>query len=77
VLRSEAGAAPLPDACRACGAPVWQYASEGAPFCEPHSRLAGARARLALADADLARQARERDAAAPPSRPGAGPAASR
>ena len=77
VLRIEAGAAPLPDACRACGAPVWQYTPNGHPYCEPHYRVAKARALLALADADLARQARARDAAAPPSRTGAGPAASR
>jgi hypothetical protein len=70
VLRLEAGATPLPDACRACGAPVWRYTPDGAPYCEPHSRIARAQALLALADADLARQARERAGGA--RRPGVG-----
>jgi hypothetical protein len=77
VLRIEAEATPLPDACRACGAPVWQYTPDGDPYCEPHFRIAKAKALLELADADLARRARERGAAAPPDRTGAGPAASR
>ena len=64
VLRLEADAAPLPDACRACGAPVWQYTPSGDPSCERHFRIAKARALLALADADLERRRREREAAA-------------
>ena len=66
VLRLEAGAAPLPDACRACGAPVWQYTPSGDPSCERHYRIAKARALLRLADADLERRRREREAAAAP-----------
>jgi hypothetical protein len=64
VLRLEADAAPLPDACRACGVPVWQYTPSGDPACERHFRIAKARALLALADADLERRRREREAAA-------------
>jgi uncharacterized Zn finger protein (UPF0148 family) len=77
VLRIEAGATPLPDACPTCGAPVWQYTPDGEPRCERHSRSAVAEARPALADADLERQAQARDAAAPPDGTGAGPAAKR
>ena len=68
VLRLEADAAPLPDACRACGAPVWQYTPSGDPSCERHFRIAKARALLALADADRERRRREREAAAAPGR---------
>jgi hypothetical protein len=45
VLRVEASTTPLPDACRACGAPVWQYSPNGHPYCEPHYRLAERRSR--------------------------------
>jgi hypothetical protein len=60
VLRIEAQADPLPDGCRRCGAPVWQYTPGGHAYCEQHYRIAKARALLQVADADLARQAGER-----------------
>ena len=44
VLRLERWADPLPDACRACGAPVWRYTPTGYPYCARHYRLAAARA---------------------------------
>ncbi len=49
VLRLERWADPLPDACRACGAPVWRYTPNGSPYCARHYRIAAVRARAAAA----------------------------
>jgi hypothetical protein len=67
VLRLERWADPLPDACRRCGAPVWQYSPNGHPYCEPHYRLAETRALREPEDAAPERREREREAAEHPS----------
>jgi hypothetical protein len=81
VLRLERWADPLPDACRTCGAPVWQYSPNRHPYCEPHYRLAEARelresAAVALDDlggpgARARGGGRRSRTGAPPRRPGA------
>jgi hypothetical protein len=64
VLRIEASAESLPDACLACEEPVWQYSDNGFPYCETHFRVAKAKVLLRALDRLHAAPATESEEAA-------------